>query len=85
MSIHAVGSRVWVHHDAEGWVKAEVVKVAEEELVLKTELGEEQRRKPQDCPLQNPDDHRGVEVRWPPPAACCASDGLHNEICVGRD
>lgn len=59
--VHAVGSKVWVADDAEGWAKAEVTKVAPDHIMVKVQSGEERKCKPEDCPLQNPDD-RGVEV-----------------------
>lgn len=58
--VHTVGTKVWVKDEAESWVKAEVLRVAGEEIVLRTEKGVERTAKQSDCPLQNPDVH-GVE------------------------
>ena len=59
--IHTVGTKVWIKDDKEAWVKAEVVKVEDEYLLVKSESGAELRCKPEDGPLQNPDS-RGVDV-----------------------
>lgn len=69
--VHAVGSRVWVKDDAEGWVKAEVIKVEGPTVVVCLEGTQQQRKVPQDeAPLQNKDT-RGVEVR------CVSTDAPH--------
>ena len=62
LSVHTVGSRVWVKHEAESWTKGEVAKVNDDgTVVVKTESGAEQTCKAEDAPLQNPES-RGVEV-----------------------
>jgi hypothetical protein len=69
--IHSTGSRVWVKDQVESWVKAEVVKVENDHLLVRLEeTGEERKCNPDDCPLQN-QDTRGVEVR-----ACCTARSL---------
>ncbi len=78
---HTVGSRVWVQDEAEGWVKADVQKVDADHVIVKTATGQERKCRPEDCPLQNPDD-RGVEVR-PPPHALPAAPGRPAPAPVG--
>lgn len=58
--VHTVGTRVWVKDDADSWIKADVLKVEGDELLVKTEKNDERRVKQSDCPLQNPDVN-GVE------------------------
>lgn len=62
-AVHTVGTKAWVRDDAESWIKAEVVKLAKNELIIRLDNGKEQSGKPEDCPLQNPDSGGGVEVR----------------------
>ena len=42
--VHAVGSRVWIRDDAEGWVKAEVTKLDGAHVVVQLEEGGQERR-----------------------------------------
>lgn len=58
--VHTVGSKVWVRDDVESWLKAEVLKVKGNELVVRTETSQEKTCKAEDCPLQNLDVN-GVE------------------------
>lgn len=62
---HTVGSKVWVRDAEESWKKAEVVRIEDGLLVLKTEKGGDLKAKPEECPLQNPDTRGGAEVRSP--------------------
>jgi hypothetical protein len=59
--VHTAGSLIWIKDGVESWKKAEVVRVDKDELVLKTESGQELKCKAEDAPLQNPGT-RGVEV-----------------------
>eukprot|EP00210_Caulerpa_lentillifera_P009028 g8617.t1 len=53
LSVHAVGSKVWVHDAKEAWLKAEVIALDGEYVKVQTELGDERREKGLDCPRQN--------------------------------
>ena len=59
--VHTTGSLIWVKDGVESWKKAEVIRLYKDELVLKTESGQELKCKAEDAPLQNPGT-RGVEV-----------------------
>lgn len=63
---HTVGTRVWIKDDKEAWLRAEVIRVEEEHLLVKSETGAELRCKPEEAPLQNPET-RGVDVS----CGCC--------------
>jgi myosin-5 len=67
--IHSAGTKVWIRHDAESWVAAEVVKVEADGGLIVREDGSGLQRalKPHDAPLQNTDSR--VEVRLV--AGCC--------------
>lgn len=60
--VHTTGTRVWVCDEVDSWIKAEVLKIDGEMLVIRTEKGKEKKCRPDECPLQNPET-RGVEVR----------------------
>eukprot|EP00210_Caulerpa_lentillifera_P001139 g1097.t1 len=53
LSVHAIGSKVWVHDDKEAWLKAEVIALDGEYVKVRTEFGDERREKGVDCPRQN--------------------------------
>ncbi|GLC68235.1 hypothetical protein PLESTF_000665000 [Pleodorina starrii] len=60
--IHTVGTRVWIRDEKEAWIKGEVVKVEENYVLVRTEAtGMEVKCKPEDAPLQNPHNNRGVD------------------------
>jgi hypothetical protein len=60
---HTQGSLVWVADAAESWVQAEVTKVEVGLLTVVTTEGEKTVKcKPEDAPIQNPDQRGGVEV-----------------------
>lgn len=67
---HTQGSLVWVADAAESWVKAEVKKVEDGVVTVTTEAGKTVKCSPEDCPIQNPDQRGGVEVRT------CRGEGL---------
>ncbi len=61
--VHTVGTRVWIRDEREAWIKGEVVRVEEDALVVRAEdSGAEVKCKPEDAPLQNPHNNRGVDV-----------------------
>lgn len=73
--VHAVGSRVWIRDEAEGWVKAEVTKLDGAHVVVALEEGGQERRVAQEEALLQNNDARGVEVRHtcqPTPTNCAA-------------
>ncbi|KXZ52496.1 MYO1A protein [Gonium pectorale] len=60
--VHTVGTKVWIRDEKEAWIKGEVVKVEEEHVLVRTEAtGLEVKCKPEDAPLQNPHNNRGVD------------------------
>ncbi|EFJ44389.1 type XI myosin heavy chain MyoA [Volvox carteri f. nagariensis] len=60
--IHTVGTRVWIRDEKEAWIKGEVVRVEEDYVLVRTEAtGVEVKCKPEDAPLQNPHNNRGVD------------------------
>ena len=66
--IHSAGTKVWIRHDAESWVAAEVVKVEADGLIVKEDGSGLQRAvKAEDAPLQNADSRVEVCV------CCCVS------------
>jgi Myosin N-terminal SH3-like domain len=60
--VHTVGSKVWVRDTTEAWVKADVLRLEGDHLVVKTEQNKEVKCKAAGSPLQN-QDARGVEVQ----------------------
>ncbi len=61
--IHTVGTKVWIRDEKEAWIKGEVVKVLDDAVLVKAEdSGAEVKCKPEDAPLQNPHNNRGVDV-----------------------
>jgi myosin-5 len=61
--IHTVGTRVWIKEEKEAWIKGEVIKVENDYVLVRTEAtGVEVKCKPEDAPLQNPHNNRGVDV-----------------------
>ncbi|GFR45863.1 hypothetical protein Agub_g7314 [Astrephomene gubernaculifera] len=60
--IHTVGTKVWIRDEKESWIKGEVFKVEEDYVLVRTETtGAEVKCKPEDAPLQNPHNNRGVD------------------------
>lgn len=63
VSVHAVGSKVWVKDPKEAWLKADVIALDGEFVKVRTEQGDERREKGDDCPRQNVES-RPEEVIW---------------------